>query len=584
MGCASDLQLISTIVGGTIVCSLLKSAYSYICAELDRLITPSAAPKKAPLLAPLLSPLVSRLHTLHHRMVLLQDREELLLAHLVYSKSSPHNSSSEEGALDGWLHEISTHFSEAVVSLLVDIDETEVKMTSRGLKSKSMESIIKARVTSEIKQIQLVDLRLSGAHQLLSYGVCYELVVPFTWQDEGRRPRNGALWLGFLLDAPSTYDVKAAELFVKKLERDATVLERLSLLNGQIEEAKNQSERKSEFLRHFSHDIRSPLNNIRSVLHVLRHDASSIRDEELIEVGISNCSRLENLVQDILDYSKQQAGILEAVPVEVEVDPLLSDIAAEFKFACKTKGLSLVVHPSSTRVFADQSQLRRIITNLVSNAVKYTSSGTVTLSSMVNGKGVSIVVEDTGKGLSKEEQQKLFIPFSRVDRTGQEGTGLGLVSSLALAKLNGGTIQIESVEGEGSTFTLVLPEAGDDLRAMVATECAKAKEILIFDDDADLLFSLGRALSKEGFKVHVASTIERARDIISANELDLVLSDLQTSDGGYKEFSRMMAAEGKSVPTFVLTGAPGEALALGIGEHLILEKPIDISTLVRRLA
>lgn len=563
----------------------VRGSFDYLCSEMDRLLTPSLAPSKAPrFVASLLSPILTRLQRLRHRMVLLQDKEELLLAHLVYSKSAPPDSASEEGTLDAWLQDICSHFSHSVVSLLVDSESSKgYEITSRGVKARGLEAIIKARAQQKgaLRTAELNDLRTLPAHDLLSFGVCHELLVPIAWRDQRERERKGVLWIGYSREEfPSPYDIKTAELFVRKLERDATLLQTFSVLNGQIEEAKSQSERKSEFLRHFSHDIRSPLNNIRSVLHVLK-DESTSQNEELLEVGISNCSRLEGLVQDILDYSRHQAGVLVAEPVNVNVGTILEEVVQEFKFACRTKGLVLSLKNFSGTVFADKGQVRRIVTNLVSNAVKYTAEGSVTLSAREDGDCIAIWVEDTGRGMSEEEQKRLFIPFSRFDRSGQEGTGLGLVVSRALADLNGGRIEVRSSEGRGSVFTLVLPKGKESSKR---EEPSYGREILLFDDDADLLFSLGRALSKEGFKVHVASTVERARSLLQAHEVSLVLSDLNTGDGGFLELKKAIATIGKNPPIFVLTGAPDDARAVGVQRDFILEKPVDIPTLLRKFA
>lgn len=242
-----------------------------------------------------------------------------------------------------------------------------------------------------------------------------------------------------------------------------------------IAEAANRA--KSEFLANMNHELRTPLTAIIGFSSVLLQKVfGSLNDKQEQYVrGINKCGYQQlNLINDLLDLAKIEAGREELDIVTLAVEPICQDCLAVIREQAITRGLQLLLEmaPDVTICNADDRRLRQILLNLLSNAVKFTEFGFVKLKVEKKSGFINFAVIDTGIGIAPEDQQKLFQTFQQVgsDRDRQrQGTGLGLALSKNLALLHAGDITVESELGKGSNFTLLLPESpvGNSLQKIV---------------------------------------------------------------------------------------------------------------------
>ncbi|MFJ4143130.1 response regulator [Pseudomonas sp. NPDC089734] len=239
-------------------------------------------------------------------------------------------------------------------------------------------------------------------------------------------------------------------------------------LQARADELQRSSKYKSEFLANMSHELRTPLNSSLILAKLLSENATENLTEEQVKFAESIYSAgndLLNLINDILDISKVEAGKLEVRPENSNVQRLVEGLRSLFQPLAAEKALdfSVELQPGApTMLFTDRQRLEQILKNLLSNAIKFTESGAVSMIvSRQPGAGIVFTVRDSGIGIAEEHQQSIFEAFRQADGTTNRrygGTGLGLSISRDLAALLGGSISVTSAPGQGSIFTLVLPE------------------------------------------------------------------------------------------------------------------------------
>jgi signal transduction histidine kinase/DNA-binding response OmpR family regulator len=234
---------------------------------------------------------------------------------------------------------------------------------------------------------------------------------------------------------------------------------------SQARDLERAMDERSRFFASLSHELRTPINAVIGYNHLLGEEIfGPLNAAQAEALGKANRSaqHLLELVDDILDISKIEAGKLEIFPDEVDVASLLRDTATSVQLQAREKGISLDIEaPESAPITTDPARLRQIVLNLLSNAVKFTLEGSVSLRLTADGGNrYRIAVADTGPGIPVEDQERIFEEFEQGSgREGTRGTGLGLAISRRLAELLGGDLNVESEVGVGSTFILTLPMA-----------------------------------------------------------------------------------------------------------------------------
>jgi signal transduction histidine kinase/DNA-binding NarL/FixJ family response regulator len=255
--------------------------------------------------------------------------------------------------------------------------------------------------------------------------------------------------------------------------------EQLSAQDGQTEEVKRElsitkeaaesaNMAKTEFLATMSHEIRTPLNGILPTMEMLRETALNTEQRQLVNTALNSSQLLLGIINDILDFSKVEAGKLELESIEVDVRDLIESVTMLMKQAADRRGLRinyLIAPDVPSRVRGDPIRLRQILANLVSNAIKFTEKGGISVEvSRRNASRTDVelmfAVQDTGSGMSTEVTQRLFSAFSQADASTTRthgGSGLGLAICKRLTELMNGRIGVKSIEGKGSVFWFVIP-------------------------------------------------------------------------------------------------------------------------------
>lgn len=377
--------------------------------------------------------------------------------------------------------------------------------------------------------------------------------------------------------------------------------ERLSLALASAERA-NQI--KSAFLANMSHEIRTPLGVILGFTDLLRDtNVNSEERQQFLDTISRNGKALTRIIDDILDLTKIEANKLELETVEFSFFDLLDEVTTVFKERAKSKGLYLLLNVSPDvpqKISSDPARLRQILINIIGNAVKFTSEGGVSIAVNAKQMGahytIKIDVTDTGIGLTNEQIDRLFEPFTQADNNLNRrygGTGLGLVLARKLVRAFGGDIRIDQSSAKGSTFSIVFPTGSphslftkDEHEGSQSVSCQssiRGLRILLADDAIDNQMLVKRVLEHEGVKVHLVSNGEDAVKHCLNQEFDAVLMDIQMPVMDGYEAVRQLRAAGFTKPIIALTAhALSEdrkrTEAVGCDNHLT--KPINFKELL----
>jgi len=329
--------------------------------------------------------------------------------------------------------------------------------------------------------------------------------------------------------------------------------------------AESANRAKSAFLAAMSHEIRTPMNAILGMVELLEISSTNREHRDMLSVINASSQSLLQILNDVLDLSKVEAGHLTLAPVPSSLGELVRSVALTFADGARRKGLALEWHADTAlapRLMFDPARLRQILLNLVGNGVKFTESGTVSIRARVVDAGpaaqrIEIVVKDSGIGISLEDQDRLFQPFVQAEAPSSRkrgGTGLGLAISRRLAELMNGSLALTSEPGHGTTVILSLEldvvtdpgrlDAHDgsfELPALPAGAprlSERRRRILVVDDNEFNRAVLARQVAALGYEAEQASDGEEALQLVERNDYALILADCQMPGMDGFEFAR----------------------------------------------
>jgi len=372
-------------------------------------------------------------------------------------------------------------------------------------------------------------------------------------------------------------------------------------LEAQNQHVREASRLKSEFLANMSHELRTPLNGIIGFAEILRDGRAGPLSEDQTEyMGdiLTSGQHLLQLINDVLDLSKVEAGKLEFRSEPVDLARLIAEVLGVVRATIATKAIRVEprVDPILTDVELDASRFKQVLYNYVSNALKFTPDGgrvTVRATPEPDGTRFRLEVEDTGPGISPDDIGRLFVEFQQLDAGAAKrhgGTGLGLALTKRLVEAQGGAVGLRSVVGRGSVFFAVLPrraEAGAPMPSAAAPDVVpdSAPAVLVVDGDPHDQAVITRALADIGFAVVVAATgaeaLEHCRArTFAAITLDLLLPDMSGLDVLQAIGS---GAANRDVPVVIVTVVTEVGAVAGFAVHDLIAKPLDPAALVASL-
>ena len=388
--------------------------------------------------------------------------------------------------------------------------------------------------------------------------------------------------------------------------RERELAELVDRLADARDQAMQATVAKSRFLANMSHELRTPLNAVIGITEMLVEDAEEFGQDGFIE-PLNRIARagkhLLELINEVLDLSKIEAGKLELNDEDVDIATLVSDLVGAAQPLAAKNGNRLVVEGSKEAgtIRADPMRLRQIILNLLSNACKFTDKGTVSLavSRDKGGEQIEFTVTDTGIGMTPEQLGKLFQEFSQADSSTTRkygGTGLGLAITDRLCKMMGGGIAVESVPGKGTTFTVTLPARHQAVSvptpvesrkriAAVTTPGRRTDRVLVIDDDATVRDMMRRYLSREGFDVVTAHDgnegVSLARELMPSV---ITLDILMPGTGGWSVLQELKGdPDLVAIPVIMISVLDEQQKGIALGASGHLSKPIDRTKLAALL-
>ena len=373
-------------------------------------------------------------------------------------------------------------------------------------------------------------------------------------------------------------------------------------LDEKAEHLRRADEMKSRFLSNMSHEFRTPLNSILAISRLLFDRADGeLTPEQEKQVGFIRkaAGDLTELINDLLDLAKVEAGKIVVRPVEFEIENLFGALRGMLRPLLVTDTVRLAFEDASDLppVFSDEAKISQVLRNFISNALKFTEKGEIRVSARLGDdeRSVLMSVADTGIGIAREDQERIFLEFGQVENPLQarfRGTGLGLALSRKLAELLGGTITLESAVGHGSTFYLSVPLSYAGLAPVEPPPPVRASEldpallpVLVVEDSLETIHVYERLLRGSRFQVVPARTIKEAEQQREALPIRAVVLDIQLrGEDAWAYLVRLKGASAsRELPVVVVTNVDDQAKAVSLGADAYSAKPVQRRWLLGRL-
>jgi PAS domain S-box-containing protein len=379
--------------------------------------------------------------------------------------------------------------------------------------------------------------------------------------------------------------------------RDITERRRAADLSREKEAAEAANKAKSNFLANMSHELRTPLNAIIGYSEMLQEMAADDGHEEYqgdLKKIHSAGQHLLELINDVLDISKIEAGKMDLYIESFSLDQTIEEVQAVVDPLAKKNSNQLVIEKPAELglIRADATKVRQCLLNLLSNACKFTSNGTVRLEAARHDDWITFEVSDTGIGMTKEQMGKLFRAFQQADSSTTRkfgGTGLGLAISRRFCQIMNGDITVRSEPGQGTTFTMRIPvevvqqptegQAKPEQEALRITESlpASAAVVLVIDDDALVADLLRRTLVKDGYRVEYAENGEKGLQLARQLRPDAITLDVMMPGmDGWQVLTHLKSdPELADIPVILLSIVNDRKTGFALGATEYLTKPLD---------
>jgi hypothetical protein len=467
------------------------------------------------------------------------------------------------------------------------------------------------RAAAAHEPVQLADIVAADAYQvqlreaLLQSGFRALLAVPLLREDRV----VGGLVVG--RKSPGAFPPTVVDLLQTCATQSTLAIQNARLfreIEARGQQLELASQHKSQFLANMSHELRTPLNAIIGYSEMLQEEAEDLGQADFLPdlQKINTAGKhLLALINDILDLAKIEAGKMDLFLETFDVAPMLRDVITTITPLVEKNANTLAVQHAADlgTMRADLTKVRQVLFNLLSNACKFTTQGTITLAAsreaVAGVDWLTLRVADTGIGMTSAQMEKLFQAFSQADASTTRqygGTGLGLAITRHFCQMMGGDITVESTAGQGSTFTIRLPaevidpKAAPVLRAAAVTASALpdgAPTVLVIDDDPTVHDLMQRFLDKEGIRMQAASSgAEGLRLAKALRPTAITLDVLMPGMDGWTVLTALKSdPELAGIPVIMLTIVDDKHLGYTLGAADYLTKPIDwerLTTILRK--
>ena len=402
---------------------------------------------------------------------------------------------------------------------------------------------------------------------------------------EGERPTRAGLKIFW---GHKTVAVSLATLDLPLAgQRGSMVILRDITKEAQVDQMKN------EFVSIVSHELRTPVTSIKGYVDLLAMGSAGAVTEAqrgYLDIIKTSADRLSEMVDELLDLSRIEAGKAQMRYQAVSLPRVLREVAVMLQKNFDERGiqLHLDILDDLPDVLADPGRLNQIVTNLLSNALKYTFEGRVDVKARLVDDLVQVDVSDTGIGMTREDQAKLFTRFFRASTARAReisGTGLGLSITRSLIEMQGGRIWVESAVDQGSTFSFTIPTLPKPLAHMAPTEPSPAmmirpratpSKILVVDDELPVALALRQQLEAGGYIALISTRGTDALPLARREQPDLILLDVTLPDAdGFEVLQQIKrGAETRSIPVMITSAVPEEEKGRALGAADCLVKPV----------
>ncbi|ABG33074.1 hybrid sensor histidine kinase/response regulator [Roseobacter denitrificans] len=415
------------------------------------------------------------------------------------------------------------------------------------------------------------------------------------------------VWMYLLISESQQQARSEAEKQSERLLFEVRAHERT---DRKLQQAKEKAEAantaKTRYMTGLSHELRTPLNSIYGFAQILERDEDiPIRRRNSITTIRRSSEHLAGLIEGLLDISRIEAGRLKISRDRINLRVFLQQVSSIFKEAAREKNLTFTVDVSKflpVWIVFDEKRLRQIFINLLSNAIRYTDAGQVSLRITYRNEVAVIEVRDTGCGIMAADHKRIWDPFERGNNTVAQGSGLGLTITKLLVEILGGEIEMESTPGLGSVFRvrLMLPSVPADGRDTMSSPAVETQSLsvagvvgprrtlLVVDDDANHLNLVDSFLSPLGFAVLTATTAEQALTMLEDITPDLFVLDIDLPGlDGYSLAEKLRKGDHRSSPIIMISGHAMDTRAPSTQVTLcdtFIAKPYNLDDLLLRIA